>query len=265
MKQDLVAKVWRALPSLEENSAHFQGLVHGGSAERCLSANYSTGEVTGKDLQWLYRNHVADSTDGAARDLYHEIKIRGPIDGVCPYCNHRDVGTVDHFVPKSKIPALSIEPWNLVPACMACNKTMLDAFSPEPGEQYLHPYSRPFPISPEMRWLRAEVVPGPPTVVRFRAEPEGSCDPLLAQRIVYEFDGLRLAELYSKLSIKKLNAARSRFIRDSFTADTIREHLQELARTAEGAGANEWEAVLYYTLLASDWYVNGGYLQEDAG
>ena len=38
-------------------------------------------------------------------------------------CHTSEVDTLDHYLPKSKYPSLSINPLNLIPICNKCNKT----------------------------------------------------------------------------------------------------------------------------------------------
>ena len=45
---------------------------------------------------------------------------------VCPYCDSDTIsnernGWIEHFLPKSKFPYLSCNPFNLIPSCTACN------------------------------------------------------------------------------------------------------------------------------------------------
>jgi len=56
---------------------------------------------------------------------------------------------VDHWLPKSKYPGLSCHPKNLVPVCHRCNsreckgeKVPLDVVSPQPFDNWFHPYER---------------------------------------------------------------------------------------------------------------------------
>ena len=39
----------------------------------------------------------------------------------CPFCGIGTVSTLDHYLPKSKYPALAITPKNMIPACRDCN------------------------------------------------------------------------------------------------------------------------------------------------
>ncbi len=61
------------------------------------------------------------------RDIFHRNFKRENNIEICPYC---DIDTtisvsnneVEHFLPKSKFPFLSMNAYNLIPSCHACNK-----------------------------------------------------------------------------------------------------------------------------------------------
>lgn len=67
---------------------------------------------------------------------------------VCPLCDGDMNGPeVDHWLPKSKYPALSCHPKNLVPVCNRCNSRAckgeqfpLDIGDPRPFDNWFHPY-----------------------------------------------------------------------------------------------------------------------------
>lgn len=69
---------------------------------------------------------------------------------VCPFCDgDMDGPQVDHWLPKSKYPALVCHPKNLVPVCYRCNsreckgeKVPLDMASSHPFDNWFHPYER---------------------------------------------------------------------------------------------------------------------------
>lgn len=74
-----------------------------------------------------------------ARGVYDALK-GGTDEGLCPLCAHRDVEALDHQLPNSKYPLLSVVPVNLVPACHRCDALKSDVDSKTASEQALHPY-----------------------------------------------------------------------------------------------------------------------------
>lgn len=70
-----------------------------------------------------FKKNYINSTDNG--NILHEYRKRYSEGKVCPYCDLNelefDLTSIDHFLPKSKYPILSIFPQNLVVACTACN------------------------------------------------------------------------------------------------------------------------------------------------
>ena len=111
----------------------------------------------------------------------------------CPLCGHRDVTTLDHYLPKTVFPLLCVTPANLVPACSECNKAKLASTSATAGDQTLHPYFDDVDQDP---WLKADVVQGAPAAVVFFVEPPRHWTSVLAARVRHHFAAFGLAGLY---------------------------------------------------------------------
>ena len=88
-------------------------------------------------------------SNSRTKDAYKLAKILDV--SVCPYCNENYTYTMksgfrpefDHFLPKSKYPALQLSLYNLVPSCHTCNSTLKGQkdFRQEP---HLNPYKMDF-------------------------------------------------------------------------------------------------------------------------
>ena len=55
---------------------------------------------------------------------------------LCPLCGIAQDLTLDHYMPKSQYPALSMLRQNLVPVCSACNRAKRN----QPYSSFIHPY-----------------------------------------------------------------------------------------------------------------------------
>src|SRR5262245_19880217 len=71
----------------------------------------------------VYDNRLVKKT-APGRRIYDKIFTSAPNDK-CPLCGHRNVKTLDHYLPKALFPALTVTPINLIPACSDCNKAKL--------------------------------------------------------------------------------------------------------------------------------------------
>jgi len=94
--------------------------------------------VTAKELEKVYTFRMAKkNTPG--REIYNKIILSAP-EGICPFCSHRVVSTIDHYMPKTLFPRLSITPINLIPSCNDCNKLKSSLYPKDSNEAFIHPY-----------------------------------------------------------------------------------------------------------------------------
>lgn len=85
----------------------------------------------------IYESKFVKGTGRPYYDKYMSL----PTNGKCPFCGIGTVSTLDHYLPKSKYPALAITPKNMIPACRDCNLGKKRTFSPQNSEEEpLHPY-----------------------------------------------------------------------------------------------------------------------------
>jgi hypothetical protein len=85
------------------------------------------------------------------RSQFVEIFKEENFDRVCPFCDGDMNGPqVDHWLPKSKYPALSCHPKNLVPVCYRCNsreckgeRCPITPGNHRPFDDWFHPSERP--------------------------------------------------------------------------------------------------------------------------
>jgi hypothetical protein len=252
---ELRRRVEEACPEFEANSARLRAGAAGGRLHETRAGDYSVGGLSRENLLWLYTSQLVRRRR-PGREIYDKIMVSARY-GLCVYCRHNLATTLDHFVPKSLTPGLSIDPWNLVPACSDCNHGLLDSFSEEPDGQLLHPY-----FVPEIgRWLTASVDHGQPVAVRFRAEPATSLAPELRARIRNQFATLGLARRYSVICGGELTGL-SRRLGDRFGgADPgeVSGYLSELADLAFATDGNDRRGVMFEALAADEWYCAGGY------
>jgi hypothetical protein len=214
------------------------------------------GLVTTDEMVSVYDQRMAGKK-GPGRHVYDAIKLL-PKQGICPFCDHRPISTLDHLLPKRLFPALAVTPDNLVGACADCNKTKL-AFAPAVAEDvFLHPY---FDDVEAERWLAAQVVEGPVAAVLFRTRVIASWPSTLNERVRRQFRALGLPQLYGAQAAREISGQAHLLgdIHDSRGADGVREELTRQAKTREAVRTNSWQAVTYRTLGESDWFCDVGF------
>jgi hypothetical protein len=206
-------------------------------------------------MKRLYAGQFVPKTK-SARSLYDQI-LAAPKFSVCPLCGHRTVSTLDHYLAKTKHPALAITPANLVPACADCNKTKLASQPNSAVDQTLHPY---FDDVEGAKWLRAKVVEGSPPAVRFVAEPPLEWGDVLCARLKRHFSDFKLASLYSSQAGAEIVSIADMLLTLSTRggAESVKEHLVDQARSRQRVSLNSWQTAFYDALADSDWFQNVG-------
>jgi hypothetical protein len=215
--------------------------------------------VTNSELVGIYKNGMARK-GSAGRKIYDDL-ILAAKDGRCPLCGQRQVSTLDHHLPKSLYPALAVSPNNLIPACADCNKLKLDTIPRSSEEETLHPY---FDDIERCEWLRAKVIESAPAALRFYVDTPSSWSATLVKRVDLHFKTFGLGKLYAAQAAHELSNIR-RYLSEVHSAaptggaDRVRKHLEDQARSRQGANINSWQTATYQALAASEWYCDGGF------
>lgn len=211
------------------------------------------GHVSTEEMKRVYKDTFVRSR--RTRHIYDAIK-KAPRNDICPLCEQRTVSTLDHYLPQSNHPSLTVVAANLVPACSECNKIKLAIEAADANDQTLHPY---FDEIDERRWLFATVQEKRPASVTFYADPPES--PLRA-RITRHFAVFQLAKLYASHAAVEINDLRFGLekIIQSGTKNDVRHHLQETAQSCAHANPNSWRRAMYEGLIESEWFCSGGFL-----
>ncbi len=220
------------------------------------SSDTIRGQVSVDDMKRVYNQRMV-SKKSPGREIYDEI-ILAPINGICPFCGHRYVSTLDHYLPKAHYPALTVAPLNLIPACFECNKLKSDNIPEQPENLVIHPY---YDNIQESRWLYANVVETNPAVFNFFVKSPDEWDEIKSARVNYQFLLLKLNDLYSSQAAQELSNIRY-YLNNLFeTAGTeaVRSHLIDMAETRLYANANSWQTATYQACSQNEWFIEKGF------
>lgn len=252
---DLRKRLRDATEEVAELSERFETAARAGSISGLPTAD-RVGSVTRKEMTAVYNSRMA-KLGRPGRVVYDEI-LAAATNGRCPLCGHRQVGSLDHYLPKALYPALSVTPLNLVPACIDCNKAKLDVAPTAPEEVPLHPY---FDDVEEEPWLRAEVQETDPASVLFFVVPQVRWDQTLAARVKNHFALLGLSTLYSAQAAEELLNIRYNLetVYAATGAEGVARHLEVVATSREMAHQNSWQTATYAALSTSKWFCEGGF------
>lgn len=196
--QALAVRVRASIPTLTANSSAYRDVARQGRLHELDGGSYVVGELNDEELRKLYTQQMA-KVGRPGRAIYSNL-MAGALHGLCSYCQYGQAATLDHFVPKSFMPALAIDPWNLVPACGRCNHRLLEQFARVGERELFHPYF----VGGLGRWLKASVVYDLPVTLLFRAEPDDALPSSTQRRIVHQFAALGMAELYGVVAARDI-------------------------------------------------------------
>jgi hypothetical protein len=168
------------------------------------------------------------------------------------------VSTIDHYLPKSEFPLLSVVPANLVPCCKDCN-TEKGARRPSKSEdQFFHPYFDNFDGA---TWLQAVVQQSQPVAILFSVVKPSTWTQSQHDRLSHHFHTLKLAPLYSSQAASEIVSRRLRLqaLYKTGGASEVRDFLEEEATSAAAAHENSWRTAMYRALSVDGWFCGGGF------
>jgi hypothetical protein len=197
---------------------------------------------------------------GGERATY--LAIRGAsLFGRCPLCAQRDVGTLDHYLPKTSFPEFAVLPINLLPCCFDCNHSKHEHVPAAASEQLFHPY---FDDWNHLELIRAAIEVGETVYAEFLVNVD-ALPPGVADRATEHFETLELAALYSGHASVELVQRRADFALtfESGGPEALQAELLRESQSRRIPFPNAWQPVLYQALANSGEFVNGGFLGID--
>ncbi|WP_086478969.1 HNH endonuclease [Oceanospirillum sanctuarii] len=225
----------------------------------CGNNDIALGAVTKKELKGVYSSHMVAKTK-PARAIYDLLLSRAPL-GRCPFCGMGHASTLDHYLPKTKYPQLSVVPLNLVPSCKDCNTGKSTAVATIAGDQCLHPYFDQQNFIDE-QWLFSEVIHTTPATVRFYVQAPDYWDDISKARVQAHFRDFKLASRYSIEAGNQIACLRDTLSRykELLGVKGVRQHLTIEAQAAGQQHKNSWQTAMFQALAGSDWYCDSGFL-----
>lgn len=251
---DLVARMAGVESGIDACDRLFQVAAAHSNVRSLVQASFKFSNVTDAELIANYTERLVGST-GEARVVYDKIRSSS---AMCVLCGARTVSTLDHHLPKTKYPALSVNPFNLIPACFECNKVKSSDVPRNEFEEPLHPY---YENIETVRWLGAIVAPGDPLMVDFFVDRPAGWSNVLFARVQKHFERLKLHSAYSKFAGDEISAIEYQYsnLRCNSGPDGVRAELENRALSSAHHTLNGWRTATYAALAASDRYCLGAY------
>ncbi|CAD0009472.1 HNH endonuclease [Flavobacterium chungangense] len=214
------------------------------------------GNVTYKELKNVYTAQMVQKPKG--RVYYDQLLMAAP-GGLCPLCSHREATTLDHYLPKSKYPRLSIVPINLIPSCKDCNTGKLADYPIGPNDETLHPY---YDNIENVMWLNAIVNKTAPVSLSFNVKAPASWSNLLTNRVTTHLDCFKLNILYAAQAARRLSGMKYNLekIYSSGAAQAgIEKYLVDEAASNAQVNLNSWETAMFRALSEDHWFCSTGF------
>lgn len=215
--------------------------------------------VTKKELKGLYTDHMVPSYK-PARIYYDKIKLSANL-GICPFCGFGHVNTLDHYLPKSKFPLVSILPINLVPCCADCNKGKTSRVAVEPSELSLHPYFNDQRFISQ-QWLFATVKHTNPVVIDYYVNAPFEWGVVLSERAKNHFQDFRLKTRYAVQAGNELASLVHELNIDYEISGSegVRRSLEKKALASLMQERNSWRTAMYQALSEDEWFYSEGFM-----
>lgn len=214
--------------------------------------------VNAEQLKKVYTDRLVKKTNNG-REYYDAILFSAPR-GICPLCSQRSATTLDHYLPKTQYPILSVAPLNLIPACKDCNTEKLCDYPTNSTEETLHPY---YDDVEGFEWLKSRVLRPHPFFIEYYVDPPTYINQLLKDRIQYHFNSFNLNSLYTTHATEEfiniyiqLTNLYSKGGRSSLVS-----FLQECYESRKINNINSWQTAFYSGLLSSNDFCNGEFIE----
>lgn len=245
-------------PLIIDAETEFDNKITKGEIHTIVRETVINGNVSSSELKNVYTAQMVQNPRGR---VYYDELIQAAPSGLCPLCAHRDATTLDHYLPKSKYPRLSVVPINLIPACKDCNTGKLSDYPTTPEEETLHPY---YDDIDNVTWLKARVNRTNPVSLTFYVERPVSWDDLLFARVESHFDSFHLKNLYAVQAARRLSGLKKN-LNDIFSSGAgsngIVRYLLNEANSNAAVSLNSWETSMYRGLQNDAWFCGVGFRQ----
>ncbi|SPY17280.1 Uncharacterised protein [Paenibacillus polymyxa] len=207
------------------------------------------------EIEKVYSNYLVDTpgSQKVGREVYESV-ISNAYHNLCPYCSHREVKTVDHYLPKTKFLSFAITPVNLLPCCSDCNKDKLDSHELDAKKMLIHPY---FEETCHIKWLKCEVKENLWPITFTYEVSNDIQDSVLKSRINYQFDLLNLGKLYADNAAREFNNRVKSLIREynSNPSNKTLDFINDNFESYSSENANSWQTNMFEALKKSKWFI----------
>lgn len=222
--------------------------------------NIDNGIINKEALIKIYTDKMVSQTNNPKGRVYYDRIFLSAPQGICPLCLQREVKTLDHYLPKTKYPLLSVTPINLIPSCSDCNKGKLSDSPAYSHEETLHPYYDDVEC---FSWLKMRITQINPLILEFYIAPPESIPKLLSQRIKYHFENFSLNKLYISHAMQEFANNKLHFTRlyERGGNKLLKEHVFDCFESRREININSWQTAFYECLFQDENFCKGLFIE----
>lgn len=211
--------------------------------------------ISATEMEKVYSNFLVDNpySNKIGRTVYDSI-LSNTYYNLCPYCSHREVKTVDHYLPKTKFVSFAITPENLLPCCPDCNKDKLDDYNLNEDKMLIHPY---FDDISNQDWLKCKVVDNTWPITFSYDVSDAIVDLVLKSRINYQFKLLNLSKLYADNATREFNKRVKSLVKEyiSNPSNKAKDFISDNLVSYQSENPNSWQTKMFEALKNSSWFI----------
>lgn len=203
------------------------------------------------DLLFLYSSKFSKKGE-LARQYYDKIKLSAP-NGKCPQCGQQLVSTLDHYLPKSQYPLLSVVQYNLVPCCYDCNRHKLSQSAKSHTKETMHPYYDDFD---DEIWLRAAIIEGKDIAFDFYVCKPEKWSMEKFERVKNHFRVFQLNNIYKPYAAEwavEESKSLSRLLKKT-DKKTVEDDICDRMKDVQSTHKNTWKYAVYKAIFYSEWF-----------
>lgn len=228
--------------------------------EPCLARNVDqviVRRVKKIDLKELYEDHML-KVGSESRKIYNKLRASAP-GGICPLCGVRGVATLDHYLPKSRFPMLSVNPRNLVPACRDCNTGKTNSIFENRLKQTFYAYDDNSVFYNE-DWIFSIIkrIEGF-LVFDFYANPPSSWSEENRERAISHFDGYNLRKAYAENAVRELTEIKVNIRNILSTSGTSADVRDFYSMHARAQPFNSFKRAIFFAVINDEELCNGSF------